>query len=119
MPSNWYAKVPNAAVAAISDSNDPAQSIGDRWSASMHVCHPADVFADRTERLLTLAHDPGYGIACWMRTPWPKRGVTSSSRPLSGWSCCARRHNRTTAATKDSDPRRKVWSRHSSSGSSR
>jgi hypothetical protein len=56
---------PDAAVAAISGITDPAQRTGDRWSASMYVWHLVDVLRIGTERLLTLAHDRGYGIACW------------------------------------------------------
>jgi hypothetical protein len=55
----------DAAVAALGGVADPAQRTGDRWSASMYVWHLVDVLRIGTERLLTLAHDPGYGVACW------------------------------------------------------
>jgi len=41
------------------------QRTGGRWSASMYVWHLVDVLRIGTERLFTLAHDPGRGITCW------------------------------------------------------
>ena len=55
------AQVPDAAAAAIAHVRDPAQRTGEAWSASMYVWHLVDVLRIGTERLLTLAHDPGRG----------------------------------------------------------
>ncbi len=59
------ADVPDAAAAAITLINDPTQRTGDRWSAAMYVWHLVDVLRIGTERMLTLTHDPGRGLACW------------------------------------------------------
>jgi hypothetical protein len=59
------AEAPDAAAAAIMAIKDPMRHTGDRWSASMYVWHLVDVLRIGTERLLTLAHDPGRGITCW------------------------------------------------------
>jgi hypothetical protein len=59
------AGVPDTAAAAITRISDPTQRAGGRWSASMYVWHLVDVLRIGTERLLTLTHDPGPGIACW------------------------------------------------------
>jgi len=58
-------QLPDAAAAAIGRISDPMQRTGDRWSPSMYVWHLVDVLRIGSERLLTLAHDPGRGIACW------------------------------------------------------
>jgi hypothetical protein len=55
----------DAAAAALSGVPDPVQRAGARWSASMYVWHLVDVLRIGTERLLTLAHDPARGVACW------------------------------------------------------
>jgi hypothetical protein len=57
--------VPDAAAAAMARLPDPERRAGARWSASMYVWHLVDVLRIGTERLLTLSHDPGRGIACW------------------------------------------------------
>jgi hypothetical protein len=56
---------PEAVTAALTAVPDPMQRTTDRWSASMYVWHLVDVLRIGTERLLTLAHDPGRGIPCW------------------------------------------------------
>lgn len=62
---NLVTQLPDATVAAITRIHDPTQRTGDRWSASMYLWHLVDVLRIGTERLLTLTHDPGRGIACW------------------------------------------------------
>jgi len=59
------ARGPEEAAAAVDRVADPMRSVGLRWSASMYVWHLVDVLRIGTERLLTLAHDPGRGIVCW------------------------------------------------------
>jgi hypothetical protein len=59
------AQVPEAAATALAGIPDPSRRTGSPWSASMYVWHLVDVLRIGTERLLTLAHDPGRGIACW------------------------------------------------------
>jgi hypothetical protein len=53
------------ATAAVARVREPMQPIGRRWSASMYVWHLVDVMRIGTERLLTLAYDPGRGLTCW------------------------------------------------------
>jgi hypothetical protein len=55
----------STAAAALAAVPDPMRRRGARWSASMYVWHLVDVLRIGTERLLTLAHDPGRGISCW------------------------------------------------------
>ena len=59
------AQAPDGVTAAITAIEDSMRRSGDRWSASMYVWHLVDVLRIGTERLLTLAHDPGRGITCW------------------------------------------------------
>jgi hypothetical protein len=58
-------QVAAAAAAAVDRIQEPTQRTGGRWSASMYVWHLVDVLRIGTERLFTLTHDPGLGIACW------------------------------------------------------
>ncbi|MGH3157083.1 MAG: hypothetical protein ACRDNF_10960 [Streptosporangiaceae bacterium] len=58
-------QIPNAVAAAVTGIHDPVHRTGEAWSASMYVWHLVDVLRIGTERLLTLAHDPGCGITCW------------------------------------------------------
>jgi hypothetical protein len=59
------AQVPGATATALARIADPTQRTGRPWSAAMYVWHLVDVLRIGTERLLTLAHDPDRGIACW------------------------------------------------------
>jgi hypothetical protein len=59
------AQGPAAAAAALAGVADPMRRAGARWSASMYVWHLVDVLRIGSERLLTVAHDPGSGIPCW------------------------------------------------------
>ena len=59
------ARGPAAVAAALAGVRDPVRRAGARWSASMYVWHLVDVLRIGSERLLTVAHDPGYGIPCW------------------------------------------------------
>lgn len=59
------AQVPDAAAVAITGMHYPERRPGEAWSPSMYVWHLVDVLRIGTERLLTLAHDPGRGITCW------------------------------------------------------
>ena len=59
------AQLPETATAAVARIHQPMQQIGVRWSASMYVWHLVDDLRIGTERLLTLAHDPGRGLTCW------------------------------------------------------
>jgi hypothetical protein len=59
------AQSPDGVAAAIAAIEDSMRRTGDRWSASMYVWHLVDVLRIGTERLLTLAYDPGRGITCW------------------------------------------------------
>lgn len=59
------AQVPEAVAAALTRIPDPVRRTSEAWSASMYVWHLVDVLRIGTERLLTLAHDPDRGIACW------------------------------------------------------
>jgi hypothetical protein len=59
------AQAPDGVAGAITAIEDSMRRTGDRWSASMYVWHLVDVLRIGTERLLTLAHDPGRGITCW------------------------------------------------------
>ncbi len=59
------ARLPEDATAALARIHQPMQQSGERWSASMYVWHLVDVLRIGTERLLTLAHDPGRGLTCW------------------------------------------------------
>jgi hypothetical protein len=59
------ARLPENAADAVARIDQPMQQFGERWSASMYVWHLVDVLRIGTERLLTLAHDPGRGLTCW------------------------------------------------------
>ena len=59
------ARLPENATDAVARIDEPMQQFGERWSASMYVWHLVDVLRIGTERLLTLAHDPGRGLTCW------------------------------------------------------
>ena len=59
------ALLPEDATAALARIHQPMQQSGEHWSASMYVWHLVDVLRIGTERLLTLAHDPGEGLTCW------------------------------------------------------
>jgi len=67
------AQVPDAAAVAITGMHYPERRPGEAWSPSMYVWHLVDVLRIGTERLLTLAHDPGRGITCWDENA-PRRG---------------------------------------------
>ncbi|HEV2450938.1 MAG TPA: DinB family protein [Streptosporangiaceae bacterium] len=56
---------PEEATAAVRGVADPLLCDPLPWSASMYVWHLVDVLRIGAERLLTLAADPGRGIACW------------------------------------------------------
>lgn len=59
------AHAPQNAATALACINDPTERRDERWSAAMYVWHLVDVLRIGAERLLTLSHDPGRGIACW------------------------------------------------------
>jgi hypothetical protein len=59
------AQAPGAVAAALARHPDPERRDGPPWSAAMYLWHMVDVLRIGTERLLTLTHDPGRGLACW------------------------------------------------------
>lgn len=56
---------PDAVAAALREVPDPLHRGPLPWSAAMYAWHLVDVLRIGAERLLTLAVDPGRGLACW------------------------------------------------------
>jgi hypothetical protein len=63
--TDLVARAPGAVAEAMARHPDPERHDARPWSAAMYLWHMVDVLRIGTERLLTLSHDPGRGLACW------------------------------------------------------
>lgn len=56
---------PATVAVALSAVSDPYRRVNGRWSAAMYVWHLVDALRVGTERLLTVALEPDWGLVCW------------------------------------------------------